>query len=183
MYDRPLARKTEVISLRLPSDKADVIRNLAVNRRISLNVLLNHILDDYLDFNVSAKSIGYMTLPRKTVISLLELVDEEEVTKIGIPTQSVLIELVYLMKGKFTLQSFLNTLFAWLRDSRFAYSDNFDNETRTISVNHNMGRKWSLLLKEVISMVMNELQVPIKFKVLPNILVLNVKEREEESDT
>lgn len=157
----------------------EFIKKLAANRKISFNVLINHILDEYFDFNLHAKSVGYMSLPRKTVVILLDLVDEKDVAKVGVPTQLVLVELVYLMKGKFTLQSFLNTFFAWLRDSRFAYSDHFENDTRTISINHNMGRKWSQILKEAVAAVLEELQVPMRFEVLPNTLVFSIKEEKE----
>jgi hypothetical protein len=179
LYDKQMTRKTEVISLRIPSEEVEMIKKLATNRKISFNVLINHILDEYFDFNMYAKSVGYMTLPRKTVVTLLELVDEKDVAKAGIPTQLVLVELVYLMKGKFTLQSFLNTFFAWLRDSRFAYSDHFEDGRRTISVNHNMGKKWSEVLKETTAAILEELQVPASFEVLPNTLVFSIRQEDE----
>jgi hypothetical protein len=179
LYNKPISRKTEVVSLRISSDKVDTIRKLAASRKVSFNVLVNQILDEYFDFNVYAKSAGYITLPRKTVISLLELADTRGISDAGSPTRMVLSELVYLIKGRFTLQSFMNTFFAWLRDSRFAYSDHFENGIRTVSVNHNMGEKWSLLLKDVVGTILDELQVPVKFEVLPNIVVFSIQENRE----
>lgn len=176
MYNKPISRKTEVVSLRISSNKVDTIKKLAASRKVSFNVLVNQILDEYFDFNVYAKSAGYITLPRKTVISLLELADSRGISDAGSPTRTVLSELVYLIKGKFTLQSFMNTFFAWLRDSRFAYSDHFENGIRTVSVNHNMGKKWSLLLKEVVGAVMEELGISARFEVLPNIVVFSIQE-------
>ena len=183
MYNKPLSRKTEVVSLRVPSEKVDTIKRLAASRKVSFNVLVNQILDEYFDFNVYAKSAGYITLPRKTIISLLELADQRMLDHVGSPTKTALAELVYLIKGKFTLQSFLNTFFAWLRDSRFVYSDHFENGSRTVSVNHNMGKKWSLLLKEVVGAIMDELHAPVRFEVLPNILIFSIREGEEEIES
>lgn len=181
MYEAQLTRKTEVVTLRMPSDRVDQIKKEARNRKVSFNVLSNHIFDEYFDFNMYAKGAGYMTLPKKTVSIFLDSLSEEDIAKKGgKPTKLVLVDLIYLMKGRFTLQSFLNTFFAWIRDSRFAYNDHFEDGARTITVNHNMGKKWSLLLKEVVEMMLVDLHIPVRFEILSNVLVFSISEGVDE---
>ena len=177
MYDTQFARKTEVVSLRMPSDRIDQIKQDAKKRKISFNALANIIFDEYFDFDIYARSAGYMTLPKKTVRALVDTLDDGEIVKIAEgPTKSGFIDLIYMMKGKFTLQSALNTFLAWIRNSHFTYIDRFENDTRIITVNHNMGKKWSLLLQEVITTALSDLPASVKFEIRMDVLIIRIRE-------
>jgi hypothetical protein len=87
-----------------------------------------------------------------------------------------MVDLVYMMKGKFTLQAFLNTFLAWARDSNFPYRDDFVDGTRTITIHHDMGKKWSLLLKEFLVMSLREVVAKVLIDTRDDVLVLRIQE-------
>ena len=177
MYEEKDARETNVLSLRLPSERIEHLRKEASSRKVSLNVLANHILDAYFDFALPAKNVGFITLPKKTLRDMLALLNEAQLSKLAQgQLKSEFVDLVYMLKGKFTLQSYLNTFLAWARDSNFTYRDSYEGNIRTITLHHNMGKKWSFLLCESISSMIKDIAMDAKFEVRDDVLVLRFKQ-------
>ncbi len=171
------ARKTDVVAFRIPSDKVEFLRKEAKNRKVSVNVMANHILDMYFDFHLAASNAGFVYLPRKTVKGMINALREEEITIIAKgPVRSDFIDLTYLMRGRLTLQSFLNTILAWARDSNFPYRDDFEGYNRTITIHHNMGRKWSLLLKESLVAALDELASKVTIDAREDVMLVYLQE-------
>ncbi len=177
MYREKEAAETNVLSLRLPSERIAHLRKEANTRKVSLNVLANHILDAYFDFALPAKNVGFLFLPKKTIREMINALDEEEIVKLGKGTaRSDFLDLVYMMKGKFTLQSYINTFLAWARDSNFPYRDDYDDGARTITVHHDMGKKWSLLLKESILYSLKDITAKIAVEMREDVIVVRIRE-------
>lgn len=172
-----VARKTDVVAFRIPSEKLDRLRKEAKLRKVSVNVLANHILDGYFDFQLAANNAGFISMPRKTIRSMINALRDEEIIILGKGSlKSDFEDLVYMMKGRVTLQSFLDAFFAWARDSNFPYRDEFEDGNTGITIHHNMGKKWSLLLKESLSQVLSDVSSKLAFEVRDDVLILNVRE-------
>lgn len=172
-----VARKTDVVAFRIPAEKIDRLRKEAKIRKVSVNVMANHIMDLFFDFQLAANNAGFISLPRKTIRGMLNALREEEIAILAKgPLKSDFEDLVYMTKGKFTLQSFLNTFLAWARDSNFTYRDDFDDGGRSVTLHHNMGQKWSMLLKEFLSPTLGELASKTTFSVREDVLVIDIQE-------
>jgi hypothetical protein len=177
MYAEKEAPETNILSLRLPSERIEHLRKEARSRKVSLNVLANHIIDAYFDFTLPARNVGFISLPKKTVRQIVNELSDDAVIRLGKgTTRSDMVDLVYMMKGKFTLQAFLNTFLAWARDSNFPYRDDFVDGTRTITIHHDMGKKWSLLLKEFLVMSLREVVAKVLIDTRDDVLVLRIQE-------
>jgi hypothetical protein len=92
------------------------------------------------------------------------------------PVKAEFVNLVYMMKGKLTLQSFLNTFLAWARDSNFPYRDDYDDGKRTITIHHDMGKKWSLLLNQSVESVLKEMGESARFDLRDDVLVMRIEQ-------
>lgn len=171
------ARKTDVVAFRIPSEKLDRLKKEAKLKKVSVNVLANHILDGYFDFQLAANNAGFISMPRKTLHSMIEALRDEEIATLGKDAlKSDFEDLVYMTKGKITLQSFLDTFFAWARDANFSYRDEFEEGATTITVHHNMGKRWSLLLKECLAQALQPYSSRITFEVRDDVLIIDITE-------
>lgn len=181
MYSsKEASRGTDVLSFRLPSERVDLLKKEAKAKKISLNVLANHIFDAYFDFGLSAKNSGFIFMPKKTLREIVNTLSEEEMMKLAKgPMKSNFIDLVYMLKGKLTLQSFLNTFLAWARDSSFPYRDDFDDGSRTITLNHDMGKKWSMLLREALTQCFQDIASRATFETREDVIVIKIRGEEE----
>jgi hypothetical protein len=108
---------------------------------------------------------------------MISTLNDAQVSKLANgPVKSEFVNLVFMMKGKLTLQSFLNTLLAWARDSNFPYRDDLVEGTRTITIHHDMGKKWSLLLREFLIMSLKEVVAKVMVEMRDDVIVLRIQE-------
>lgn len=176
VYKQPEPR-TDILSLRIPAERLEHLKKEASTRKISLNVLANHIIDAYFDFTLPSKNVGFVSLPKKTLRDMLSTLNDTQVSKLANgPVKSEFVNLVFMMKGKMTTQAFLNTLLAWARDSNFPYRDDYDDGKRTITLHHDMGKKWSLLLSEAIESILKDINETARFDLREDVMVMRVKE-------
>ncbi len=177
MYKPSKGPNSDVLSLRVSAERLEHLKREANTRKVSLNVLANHILDAYFDFALPAKNVGFMALPKKTVRDMIGSLNDAQLSKLAQgPIKSEFVNLIYMMKGKFTLQSFFNTLLAWARDSNFPYRDDFDDDMRTVTIHHDMGKKWSMLLSESIEAMLEDVASQASFDIRDDVIVLRVKQ-------
>jgi hypothetical protein len=172
-----VARKTDVVAFRIPAEKLERLRKEAKLRKVSVNVMANHIFDGFFDFQLAANNAGFISLPRKSVRNLINALRDEEIAILAKgPLKSDFEDLVYMMKGRITLQSFLDAFFAWARDANFPYRDEFEDGNTSITIHHNMGKKWSLLLKECLAQALENLARKVTFEIREDVLIMNVEE-------
>jgi hypothetical protein len=176
VYKTPEPR-TDILSLRIPAERLEHLKKEASTRKISLNVLANHIIDAYFDFTLPSKNVGFVSLPKKTLRDMIGTLNEAQLFKLANgPVKAEFVNLVYMMKGKLTLQSFLNTFLAWARDSNFPYRDDYDDGKRTITIHHDMGKKWSLLLNQSVESVLKEMGESARFDLRDDVLVMRIEQ-------
>jgi hypothetical protein len=172
-----VARKTDVVAFRISSEKVDRLRKEAKIRKVSVNVMANYIMDLFFDFQLAASNAGFISLPRKTIRGMLNALREEEIAILARgPLKSDFEDIVYMMKGRFTLQSFMDTFLAWARDSNFPYRDDFEDGSRSITLHHNMGKRWSMLLEEFLSPTLEELASKVSFAIREDVIVIDIQE-------
>jgi hypothetical protein len=120
--------------------------------------------------------VGFVSLPKKTLREIMGTLTDAQLSKLANgPVKAEFVNLVYMMKGKLTLESFLNTFLAWARDSSFPYRDDYDDGRRTITLHHDMGKQWSFLLGRTIESVLKDLGAAAETDLRDDVLVLRVK--------
>ena len=168
---------SEVLSIRVPSGRVADLKKEARVRKVSMNIMVNHILDSYVEFQLYAKNGGFIPLPRKTARAMLNALREEEISILARgPLRSEFIDLVFLMKGRLALQSFLNALAIWSRESGFAVRDDYEDSHRTLTISHNMGKKWSILIEQFLTSALEDISVNFRIEPRDDLLIVRVKD-------
>lgn len=96
---------------------------------------------------------------RKALIGrFLHEIEDEKIRQIANEVaQTETKDIILLFKKRYTIASFLEMLESWLRVSGFGYSYEIDDNLRSLVIQHEMGRKWSLYMAEVLRNVMQDL--------------------------
>ena len=88
---------------------------------------------------------------------VLSKLTEEEISELAIIIAKRDIDIGLLLKGEFTLLSFLNILENWSRISSFAYKHEVTNEVHNYIIQHDMGSNYSFFVKEIIQYILQEM--------------------------
>ena len=81
------------------------------------------------------------------------------------------VDIGLLLRGEFTLSSFLNILENWSRIYFFAYKHDIIDEIHNFIIQHNMGRNYSFFM-EILSYILEEMfKIKLDFTITDNTVV------------
>jgi hypothetical protein len=120
----------------------------------------------------------YNHVPRSSMSRIVDKLTEEELSKIAIPiAKKDFVDIGLLLRGEFILSSFLNILENWSRVSSFPYKHEVNNELHNFIIEHDMGRKYSFLIKEIYRYILEEmLETKSDFTIADNTIVFRLRE-------
>ena len=81
-----ILKKTDNVSIRIDSKLSDKLHEKCEEQKISLNTLINHILEKQVNWNDLANEMGWITIFRSTFRELLDSASKDTVQKIASST-------------------------------------------------------------------------------------------------
>jgi len=150
MSDEIQKQTTEGITFRIPSISITPLREESKKKQVGLNTLVNQILKDHLDWHRYAAQARMFHVPRSTFSRLVDNLTEEELSKFAVTiAKNDFVDIGLLLRGEFTLPSFLNILENWSRMSSIPYKHETNNDVHNFILQHDKGRNFSFLIKEL----------------------------------
>jgi hypothetical protein len=155
--DNELESKSEMMIITVPTDKIDQLQRESENRQVSLNTRINQIIRDHLDLHLRTSPARMSYVPKSLIIQAINQLTEQKLSESAQHMVNDLRDMSILLRGEFSISSFLDTLRIWLKmertPNRFEQDDchNFK-----IVIRHDMGYKYSYLLKEMFRYIMEQ---------------------------
>ena len=169
--------QTETITLRLEKKILSKLRRESEQNQTSLNTLANQIFRQHIDWHSKASKAGYVPLLKPVIIKLLDRLSEEDVIRVAEEvSKDMFKDVMLLMRDENDLVSTLNHIETWIRMSGFPYKVEVDEDKEVYSyvIQHDMGRKFSLLLATRARVIFERLEKQGNFVVTDNTIVLKV---------
>src|ERR687897_2311030 len=141
---------TTCATFRLPKEKLDQLRKVSEAKNITANTLVNQIIKAHLDWHSRAAHAKLYYLPKSFLIRLLNELDEEELNELARDTaKNDLVDISLFLRGGFTISSLSNITETWLRLAQMPYRYEIIKDGCKIIIEHDMGIKYSQLIKEI----------------------------------
>lgn len=165
---------TEGVTFRLPSDNLEQLCKEAETRQISVNTLVNQIVNEHLDWHLYAAQAKLYYVPKPFISRILERFTEQQLSELAeASAKKDFVDIGLLLRGEFTMSSFLSILENWSRISDIPYRTEEIENTQKIIIEHNMGSKYSYLFKEIYRLLLeNSFEIKAKFDITDNTIVL-----------
>ena len=158
MNDEIQKQTTEGITFRIPSSSINQLRKESKKKQVSLNTLVNQILKDHLDWHTYAAQARMFSVSRSTFSRLVDSLTEEELSQLAVTiAKKDFVDVGLLLRGEFTFPSFLNILENWSRISSIPYKHETNNDVHNFVIQHDMGRNFSFLIKELCRYISEEM--------------------------
>jgi hypothetical protein len=167
---------TEGVTFRLPSDNLEQLCKEAETRQISVNTLVNQIINEHLDWHLYAAQAKLYYVPKPFISRVLEKFTEQQLADLAeASAKKDFVDIGLLLRGEFTISSFLSILENWSRISDIPYRTEENETTRKIIIEHNMGSKYSYLFKEIYRRLLeNAFETRTQFDITDNTIVLTL---------
>lgn len=144
------------ITITMSTENFDKLQYESETKQVSFNTKINQVIKNHLDWYSNAPLTRLSYIPESIVAKAIDQLTEQQLSEFAQSSVNNLEEMSLLLRGEFSFSSFLDILNTWLRITQTP--SRFD-ETRheyKIVIRHDMGYKYSFLLKEVFRLVMKE---------------------------
>jgi hypothetical protein len=142
-------RKTETIAFRLEGLTLQKLRNEAEHKEISLNSLVSQIFKQHIGWHSNAAKAGFITVRKDLIAELLKLAPEEQLAKIAeYVAKKGTRDFVLMLRNEYNITSALDVIETWIRIAGYPYRHDVNYTRHAYTIHHDMGRKWSIYLKE-----------------------------------
>jgi hypothetical protein len=170
---------TEGITFRIPSSSIHQLRRESTKKQVSLNTLVNQILKEHLDWHTYAAQARMFHVPRSFFSRIVDKLTDEELSELAVTNaKKDFVDIGLLLKGEFTLTSFLSILENWSRISSIAYKHEINNDIHDFIIQHDMGRKFSYLIKELYRYILEEMfEKKSDFTITDNTVMFRFREK------
>ncbi len=151
-------KRTCPITFRLPEKLIDDLKGEATGGKVSLNTLANQVFERYMAWDRHGAKIGLIPMTRPFLKETLQQLPEAKIRQIAHnASKDALKELVLIMTGDFTLESFISAFNEWLKVAWMIHRYEYDGNGHRYVIYHGLGRKWSLYLSELLFAICKDL--------------------------
>jgi hypothetical protein len=168
--------RSDCITFRLSTEKLNRLRGVSEAKNVSLNTLVNQIIKAHLDWHSMAADAKLYYLPKLFLVRLIEQLTEEQIREVARDTaKNDLVEISLFLRGGFSIASMSNITETWLRISQMPYRFEINGDSSKIVIDHDMGYKYSYLIKEIARYIMEvALEVRMSCEITDNTVVLKL---------
>jgi hypothetical protein len=169
-------RITENVTLRFDKHILDRLRKEAKYKQISLNILMNQIATQHLDWHAYSTKAGFTTVRKDTIVKMLEKISENDIVEIAeYVAKKGSKEFIMMLKNEYTITSTLEVIETWIKIAGYSYRHEVTGSEHSYIIQHDMGLKWSLYLREGCQVIFKDFGLPrVDFDVSENMLSFRV---------
>ncbi len=143
---------------------------------IVLNVLVNQIFENYVDWDRPAIKSGWVFLKKEVVKAIINKLNEKEIQSLATRlAKEVMKDTLLAMKGKLNLETWIAITRNRSMRSNFNYQQSSKDGNTRIIINHEMGEKWSIFHKWYYTKMIKDLGAKVTVDYTDKTIVLNIK--------
>ena len=110
------------IMFRISNKSFSGLKSEAERKHVSLNTLVNQVLQQHLDWHAHAVKVGQAPIAKDLITLLINRLNEEEVTKLAKESLRCPKETVLLTKAEYSTPKVLEVFESWIRAAGFPYT-------------------------------------------------------------
>lgn len=158
LQENRILRKTDNISIRIDSDLSNKLHEKCVEQKISLNTLINHLLEKQVNWNELTNEMGWISMFRSTFRELMDSNSKEKIQKIAETTGTVdLKNSLNYFYGYINLDSVLDLFKKRCQNMNVQFRLIPINNTIKIIIQHDLGKNWPFFIITQMNSILNEL--------------------------
>ena len=166
---------SDSVTFRLNSSVLDKLSTRADLQKTSLNVLVNQIMYNYVEWDADSIKAGWIPTQRIVLTKLIDVLDEKIILDIAKQSaKSVGKDSILYMYGKYNLENLLTDIRASAQRSGFSIKEYEEDQNLEIVIQHDLGWKWSVFFKLYYQEILHEINQRVIFDYTDTSLVINL---------
>ena len=169
-------KKTITVTLRIDKNIMDILNDDADNDSISLNSLINHILDRYIKWGKFEDKTSLVPIVSPVVKELFSCLDKDKTIELGRGiAKEAIYNIILFMNGEVNFDILIGWFKERMKNCTEIYDKKNEDGNRKIIFKHDLGEKWSLYHKTILESICHDiLSVPIKISTTNSTLAIDI---------
>jgi len=162
-------RRVETRTLRIDTEVAEQLDELAERNKISVNVIANQALRKHVEYDAHAEKFGLVTISKGLLKTLFSLMSDEQARDLGRKSgEHTWVALVTFWFKKFNLENVMKSFeqVASRYNRNFEFESNHDGQAYVVILRHDCGPRASAFYAESVKSVLALLDVKVVAKLL-----------------
>ncbi|GFN40660.1 MAG: conserved hypothetical protein [Marine Group I thaumarchaeote] len=160
------SEKNEVISIRVDSNLKEKLASECKNEHTSMNAVINRALLEYVGWNRHVKQGGWVTIFRSAFRSIIDLVEEKEIIRIGHEVgRDEYRASSKLFFGTVDVDSLTQMIIDYFDHMNVNYQHTTNEGKNRFIVKHDLGKNWVLYFISTVESLFGEIGYMIKKEV------------------
>lgn len=156
--EKQILKKTDNISIRIDSDLSGKLHEKCIEQKISLNTLINHLLEKQVNWNELTTEMGWVSMFRSTFRELTDSISKDKIEKIAETTgASDLKNSLNYLYGYVELDSILDLFKKRCLSMNVQYREIEVNGKNKIIIQHDLGKNWPFFIIGQMNSILNEI--------------------------
>lgn len=138
--------------------------------------MASQIFRQHVDWHSNAAKAGFITVRRGLILRLLEIATEEQLVKIAeYIAKKETKNFVLMLRNEYNMTSALDVVETWIRIAGYPYRHDANYSKHSYTIQHEMGRKWSMYLAEQYRFLFEDFGVEkVRFDITDSVLAFSV---------
>lgn len=167
-------KNSDNITFRISSKLIEILHSKAAEDGISLNTLVNQVIEKYLEWNAQQLTRTFGVMEKSILKEFIDLVDSKHLEEITIKLTDPE-DIMPLTKGKDDVESLLQAIAVLAKRSGYATRVFQEGERRRIIIQHEMGAKWSKMYKLQVEQLLKNANHAIMLEATDNSLIIRAE--------
>jgi hypothetical protein len=146
--------RTITMTFRVEKKIMASLRTEAARRGVSLNMLVNQVFKNFMDWHVFETKIGMVPMPKSIILELFRNLSKEEIidlaTRIG---KNEIYDIALFMKSKVDVDSFIEWICIRMRNSSMHITHRVNVNSHVYTIKHDLSLNWSLYHKVTLELI------------------------------
>lgn len=156
--EKQILKKTDNVSIRIDSDLSNKLHEKCQEQKISLNTLINHLLEKQVNWHELTTEMGWVSIFRSTFRELSDSISRDMIKKIARTTgKSDFKNSLNYLYGYIDLDSILDLFKKRCLSMNVQYRSMEVNGRNKIIIQHDLGKNWPLFIVEQMNVILNEI--------------------------
>jgi hypothetical protein len=150
-------KRTTTMTFRLDENIINILRADSERHHISLNSMINQILQRYAEWDMYESRVGLMSFLRPVAAELFKRKSKQEIIEVATGIgKNATNDAALFMKNKLNMESFLSWLDVRMKNSSVEINHSVEGSTHTYILKHDLGENYSLFQKTVLELIFND---------------------------
>ncbi len=157
LQENRILKKTDNVSIRIDSKLSSKLHEKCEEQKISLNTLINNILEKQVNWNDLVYELGWITIFRSTFRELLDSASKDAIQKIASLTGNTeLKNSLNYFYGHVNLDSILDLFKKRFQSMNVQFRILPSDDKSKIIIQHDLGKNWPYLIVTQMNTVLND---------------------------